>query len=162
MPSLQRLWRGLAVLTALALVNVTAAAATATPVDLMHGIAAGAAMAAGVMSLLLLVSIRRAFTRMRTPAARARLAAMTQLPRWFVLPAAVVGAAADDSSRRFATLAAMEIRSGAAWLAAAGTLLAQFAFRAPDALASAACGVMILAAVAAWHRRLALPGEPRD
>jgi len=161
-PSLQRLWRGLAVLTALAFVNVTAAAATATPVELMHGIAAGAAMAAGVMTVLLLVSIRRAFTRMRAPATRARLAAMTQLPRWFVLPAAVVGAAADDSSRRFAALAAVEIRSGAAWLAAAGTLLAQFAIRAPYALASTACGVMILAAVAAWHRRLALPGEARD
>ncbi len=165
-PPLQRLWRGLATLVALALVNVTAAATTATSLDIMQAIAAGAALAAGVISMLLAVSIRRAFTRMRAPAARVRLAAMTQLPRWFVLPAAVVGAAADDSSRRFAALAEMEMRAGAAWIAAAGTLLAQFAFSAPrgapGAVASTACGVALLAAVAAWHRRLAVSGEPRD
>lgn len=134
--------------------------------DLIQNIAAGAALAVGAMSMLLVISIRHAFTRMRAPAARARLAAMTQLPRWFVLPAAVVGAAADDSGRRFAALAEMEMRAGAAWIAAAGTLLAQLAIRAPrgapGALASAACGVAILAVVAAWHRRLAFPVEPRD
>jgi hypothetical protein len=103
-------------------------------------------------------SICQGVHRVRSPAFAASAARLTQLPRWYVVPAALVGGVATDVGERVNAFTMAESRSGAAWHAVATTMLLYVAVRVPRWDAAAAIAAVVsaitLAGVIAVQRRL--------
>jgi hypothetical protein len=117
-----------------------------------EGTRAGAALLLVLMIATIVAlapAARRAWRRVRSPAFGASLVKYSHLPRWYVVPAALVGGIADEAARLARAWAVAEAESGSSWRAGSVAVVLAgaggSASSAAPALAALAAAVAVLA-----------------